>query len=425
MATAPDHDWRSRRHVLVTDAETLAGIGAVRSLGRSGYRVIAASSDSGALGLRSRFARAACLRPACGDPELVPWLRAQIARWDIQAIVPSEAMLLALREHFDEFAPLLPYACDACTVFRGLSKFDLFEHLRAQPHPTSAHLPPVLLISEGADDPAPAQLRALGLPLFLKADAAHALRGASGVTRRCLSVDDAQRTLAALRRHFARVVIQGFTPGVGVGAFFLIRHGQVLAEFMHRRLHEVPHTGGVSSLRESWHHQAMRRDALDKLRTLGWDGVAMLEYRWDRRTDQFRLMEMNGRLWGSLHLALHAGVDFPKLLVDAHLGRPVTPIREWPAGLRCRHTFPAEVQHVWSIWKEPDFPLTIKLRKALEFVGLSLNPQVRSDLWFPGDRQLFWLNFWRFLRQSAIAPRAKARSADRATQSPLAPRTAL
>jgi hypothetical protein len=32
------------------------------------------------------------------------------------------------------------------------------------------------------------------------------------------------------------------------------------------------------------------------------------------------LMEINGRFWGSLQLAIDAGVDFPKLLVQSALG---------------------------------------------------------------------------------------------------------
>jgi hypothetical protein len=52
----------------------------------------------------------------------------------------------------------------------------------------------------------------------------------------------------------------------------------------------------------------------------------MLEFKTDRRTGQPYLMEINGRLWGSLQLAVDAGVDFPALLVGCALGeRPARP----------------------------------------------------------------------------------------------------
>ena len=202
------------------------------------------------------------------------------------------------------------------------------------------------------------------------------------------SADEARAILARLRESHARAVVQGHVPGQGVGAFFLHARGEVLAEFMHRRLHEVPYTGGVSSLREAWHHAAILGDALEKLRAARWEGVAMMEYRWDPATDRFTFIEMNARFWGSLHLALYAGVDFPRLLLDAWQGLPVTAPRPRP-GVRCRH-FPDEVRHVWSKLKAPELGLASKLAAAAGFVALTLVPRVRSDLWFPGDTGLFW-----------------------------------
>ena len=47
------------------------------------------------------------------------------------------------------------------------------------------------------------------------------------------------------------------------------------------------------------------------LDAFGWCGVAMVEYKLDERTGTPYLMEVNGRFWGSLQLAIDAGVDFP------------------------------------------------------------------------------------------------------------------
>ena len=120
----------------------------------------------------------------------------------------------------------------------------------------------------------------------------------------------------------------------------------------------------------------------------------MMEYRWDSATDRFAFVEMNARFWGSLHLALYAGVDFPRLLLDAWQGLPVTapPPR---LGLRCRHV-PDEIRHVWSKLNARELRLAVKLAAAVEFVALALDPRVRSDLWFPGDTALFWSGLAQF-----------------------------
>jgi protein-tyrosine-phosphatase len=52
------------------------------------------------------------------------------------------------------------------------------------------------------------------------------------------------------------------------------------------------------------------------VRAAGWHGVAMVEFKLDEVTGECRLMEVNGRFWGSLPLAVAAGADFPYYLVE-------------------------------------------------------------------------------------------------------------
>ena len=121
----------------------------------------------------------------------------------------------------------------------------------------------------------------------------------------------------------------------------------------------------------------------------------MLEYRLDESTGHFYFIEFNG-LWGSLHLALFARVDFPTLLLDAFHGRPGGP--EVPAGR-------AVLEHVSGrrpVRLEPaEGPAAQPRARAwsvLEFSLLSLDPRVRNDLLYPGDRRL-WLSATRRCRQ--------------------------
>ena len=47
-------------------------------------------------------------------------------------------------------------------------------------------------------------------------------------------------------------------------------------------------------------------------------------------------MEINGRLWGSLQLAISAGFDVPNMLVDMALKKPVTAPNDFRTGIRNR-----------------------------------------------------------------------------------------
>jgi hypothetical protein len=46
------------------------------------------------------------------------------------------------------------------------------------------------------------------------------------------------------------------------------------------------------------------------LRGLGWEGHAMVEYRFDEARNRYVLMEVNGHLWGSLALSSACGAEF-------------------------------------------------------------------------------------------------------------------
>ena len=97
-----------------------------------------------------------------------------------------------------------------------------------------------------------------------------------------------------------------------------------------------PLSGGRSAWRESV--------ALDPVlygypvrivEALGWTGLIMVEF---RVGDSPWLMEVNGRIWGSLPLAVHRGMDFPARIADLYLDGPLVtegkPTTDYKVGVR-------------------------------------------------------------------------------------------
>jgi len=101
----------------------------------------------------------------------------------------------------------------------------------------------------------------------------------------------------------------------------LYRQGEAVWHFAHERVHEGSLWGGASSYRRSI---APPKDlflaAKRLLDELKWHGVGMVEFRVDQN-GEFFLMEINPRLWGSLALAIDAGVDFPMGLLGIAEGQ--------------------------------------------------------------------------------------------------------
>jgi protein-tyrosine-phosphatase/predicted ATP-grasp superfamily ATP-dependent carboligase len=136
---------------------------------------------------------------------------------------------------------------------------------------------------------------------------------------------------------FGPVLLQELFPGIGVGVELIARRGKIGYAFQHRRLHEVPLTGGGSSLRKSEPVMPQLLEASERLiAALDWTGVAMVEFKLDPVTLEFCLMEINGRFWGSLPLAVAAGADFPSMLLDLELADEIKPCRPYRNNMYCR-----------------------------------------------------------------------------------------
>lgn len=135
----------------------------------------------------------------------------------------------------------------------------------------------------------------------------------------------------------SKLLLQEFAEGDGVGIEVLMHCGQAIAIFQHRRLKEVPASGGVAAVAIAESLEPMLVDqALALLRALEWEGVAMVEFRHDRARRQSFLLEVNGRYWGTLALAVGAGVDFPWYEWQiAHGEKPAAPL-DYSVGARWR-----------------------------------------------------------------------------------------
>jgi len=153
----------------------------------------------------------------------------------------------------------------------------------------------------------------------------------------------------------SRNLLQEFVPGRGVGIATLMHHGEALTLFQHGRLKEFPSAGGVSTVAESEPlDPALASASRALLRELGWDGVAMVEFRRDDATGAWVFMEVNGRYWGSVALALRAGVDFPYYQWQIGHGLKATIPTTYTTGIRTRWSADDVRRLAEVLFKRPD-----------------------------------------------------------------------
>ncbi|MGE0192616.1 MAG: ATP-grasp domain-containing protein [Planctomycetota bacterium] len=352
--------------VLVLDGHSRAALETVQSLGRRGARVRVAAAARDAPAFRSRWAVERVLQPSSG-PELARFLEAQVAAWIPALVVPAtETSLLALR------ALPAEHPARARAVLPGDEALDTFldkERTRLQAERVGVPVPATRSVTAGASE-LPA-----AWPVVLKPTRSKVVVGGKVRALAPVIVRDEAAWREALADFAGLVEVQEqtYVTGVGVGVEVLYERGQLRWVFAHERQHELPLTGGGSAWRTSL---AVPEDLLAASRALldplAWHGVAMVEFK--RAPDgSFCLMEVNPRLWGSLALAIDAGVDFPLGLALLATGREVGPSPAYrvPCGTR---SLPEEVE-----WQKANLradhgdPLLMtrpRVRSVVELVGL-------------------------------------------------------
>ena len=344
-----------RLTVLIPQAQDRSVYGAVCSLGRAGHRVVLALPPLHRPPpvVRSRFVVKVLESP---DPikkfdQFKGWLAAyQKAHPDVLVFPINEAVVQAAADLRGELGLtstfILPRDADMQV---SLSKY----HANQAAIQAGLRVPETLFLRPpAASDYAeiPGQQR---FPCLVKWDNCQTTEGTylKGDNRIANTHEALLEILAELRPRQCGVILQELVPGSGAGAFFYRHQGKTILKFAHRRLHEVPWTGGVSSLCCSSNDALLLERGERLLESLDYEGVAMVEFRQDAENEP-HFIEINGRLWGSLTLALKAGVNFPLAMLecfsagDTSVKQPAVSKRvQW------RH-LPMELLHVRSVFSK-------------------------------------------------------------------------
>jgi predicted ATP-grasp superfamily ATP-dependent carboligase len=359
---------------LITDGNERSALAAARSLVGAGYEVgVAASRRFALAGVSRGVCRLHLATEPLSDPAgYAAEVGGLAARLGARVLLPvTDASVEAILDGRRYLPSTVALPFPELKTFRMGS--DKAAMLRAAREAGLA-VPETILL-----DDAEAELPDAGFfPAVLKPHRS-VVRGRRFGVQFVNSPDQCKKAVRALPDAAFPVLLQRRVLGAGEGLFVLRWNGRVVAEFAHRRLREKPPEGGVSVYRESIAldgdlAQAGRRllDALD------WHGVAMIECKLDQATGRHVLMEINGRLWGSLQLAIDAGVDFPRLLVACALGQRVPAVTHYRAGVRSRW-FWGDVDHLYLKLRNGGGPAR-KLAAVRDFFRLG-GPRNREEVW--------------------------------------------
>ena len=305
----------SRPRVLVLGREIRAFLSVIRSLGRANLEVHVGMCADDDIALKSNYVSAFHAIPE-HKPESTAWLdriSELIRTYEYALVVPThDESAIPMQIHKDELAEI------GCIYNLSEDAFDIaFDKIKSSELAASlgVKLPKqaTIDIAELNDGP-PVDFN---FPIVIKPSSSYT-QDDLAQRREVTVVSSTPQLMDTVSKNsgWGEVLIQEVFHGVGTGVEVLANNGEILAIFQHERVHE-PLGGGASSYRKSVSLNPELKLATEKLiAALKYTGVAMVEYKIDLDTGDWIFIEINGRFWGSLPLALASGVDFPFYLYD-------------------------------------------------------------------------------------------------------------
>jgi len=312
-----------RPPAVVVGVGWVAGLAAIRSLGRAGVRVLAVDDRLSALGFRSRYAEAR-VAPTRAGPAFVDFLRTLGGG----VVFPTH----------DDDLETIARARDDLELICPFPGWDVLEAIQDKRNQLAAAAEVGLAAPRTADEPTDA----FGLPVLLKPSRPTAFRQRFGVKAfRCASLEELERRFEDGRefRPFVQEWIPGGDDSLWTVGSYLTVDGEELGLFTGRKLRQTPREIGTARVAEARLAPALADDALSLLRALRFHGISQVEFKHDARDGRYKLIEVNPRLWEWHGLAAACGVDFARIAYLDAVGERPDPVRMNGDGKRWAITF--------------------------------------------------------------------------------------
>lgn len=340
----------SSLRVLVTNARRRKAISIVRALAKANMSVICADSIRSATAFYSRYCSERLIHPEIQSKEFLDFIVSWLSRNKCDVIFPLDDDALEVFSKNRSVLPnpnvlLLP---DHETVSKVNDKAWLIPYASEIGIP----VPNTVVLETNADLK---KLPDIELPVIVKPSRGY---GGRGILRAGRS-DELKKICESAISRSQRILVQEQIPadGEGIGYFALYdRNRRLVAQFMHRRLRQYPISGGPSTLREGIWDEHLARQSRNLLDSIGWIGLAMVEYKRDPRDGVPKLMEINPRFWGSVALPIFSGVNFPVLAAKLTVGESIPTITEYPLGKQARWLWPGDILHLIAAVRKGRWP---------------------------------------------------------------------
>ncbi|HKF21387.1 MAG TPA: carboxylate--amine ligase [Candidatus Angelobacter sp.] len=386
------------------------GVGMMRSLGRLRIRVYGVDANPGNRAFSSRYCTGRFVWNAEQEPadKTISFLQDLARRLGQRPILITNGDVLSLfaTDHASELQDAFRFRMPASKLARSLShKWEMYRLAKEWGIPTAETFLPASrreaeeIMASGA----------LTFPVLLKGADSALLEQKTGV--RMMIVHNAQEfrekydELADPEQ--PNLMLQEYIPGEADSIWmfngYFNANSDCLAGMVGRKLRQYPAYTGMTSLGVLVKNEQVNRDTRRFLKSVGYQGIVDLGYRFDARNGQYKLLDVNPRIGATFRLFQdQQGLDVLRAYYLDLTGQPVTPVevregRKWLVENNDLITFS-------RLRKDGKITLWKWLRS---FWG------VKEGGWFAWDDPVPFLrmmkslvgHFLRWARRSAIKPR--------------------
>ncbi len=359
------------KRVLILDANQRSALATTRSLGKQGITVFTADATPDSLSGASKYAEKHFRYPPPADKpdEFISYLADLVKKHKIQIIFPMTELTASLTLENQHILKdiTLPFAdlksvdtlADKCALMRIAKQLNI-------PFPATHFI--------NNKDELPFELNTLDYPIVLKPGKSWLISNDKWfhtAVKFANTPAEADKILNNDPAFLQPFMIQACVNGKGQGVFAIYNKGTPLSFFSHKRLREKPPWGGVSVLSESVEiDPSLGKYAKALLDHVSWHGIAMVEFKVDDDGTAY-LMEINTRFWGSLQLAINAGVNFPWMLYQVAVNESPVAVNHYKIGTRLRWIL-GDLDALYITLKNNRYTLPEKTKAIVSFLRPSI-----------------------------------------------------
>ncbi|GAC1564922.1 MAG: hypothetical protein NVS2B7_39020 [Herpetosiphon sp.] len=322
-AAVRDYVNPTGRPAAVTFNSHITGLAVARSLGRRGVPVIALDRDPGGYALQSRYVTVAGLCPnvLADESGFISFLIEIGRTLEQRALLfpTNDEWVLAVNRHREALEPffIFPFSgpqvvepvLDKARLYRRASELGI-------PIPKTWYLTADNVEQVAAQLPYPCIVKPVEQRSFYDVFGDKAWR-----------ITSPQDFHAAVDRAAGHPLVAQEIVGQGLADFYSVcsyvgADSKAHGVFVGRKLEQYPPAFGTGCLVAAEEVQAIAERGVQILQAFGYQGISEIEFIYDARDGEHKLLDVNTRVWKWIGLPVAAGVDLPWLAYADTTGTP-------------------------------------------------------------------------------------------------------